>query len=97
MKIYRIKLSNRDEIILPEEKLKLLLASKEQLVKITFEDGKDWEMVNKAHIINAKIDFDETRRNNQKPTNLLPEPEETPEDKLKTKIALAKIRKNLFK
>lgn len=60
MNIYRIKLSNRDEIIIPEDKLTALMASKEQIVKINF-NNKEWELINKAHIVNAKIDHEETR------------------------------------
>lgn len=61
MKIYKIKLSNRDEITLAENKLLALLASEGQLVKVNISPD-EWELINKAHIVNAKIDTEETRR-----------------------------------
>lgn len=58
MKYIKFTMSKGDEITVSFEKAERLLASPDQLVKITDENG-EWtgEVLNKAHIVSSKRDF----------------------------------------
>lgn len=92
MKIYKLQLSSRELFYLPEEKLNALLGSKDQLVKINLEN--EWVLINKAHIISARVDVEETRRLVRDGSPALPKYEQTDAENVKRML---EVKRNLKK
>ncbi len=59
-------MSNKAEYLFDEDVAEAILESSNQLIKILDENG-NWsgETMNKAHIINTKVDFDAMKYENQ--------------------------------
>ena len=81
MKIYKLQLSSREVFLLPEEKVDAILKAKEQILKINLEN--EWILINKAHIISARVDVEETRRFARHNKSQLPNYEQTDAENVK--------------
>ena len=85
-------MSNKAEYLFEEDVAEAILESDQQLIKILDEDGK-WsgETMNKAHIINTKVDYDATKYDNQIEAPQLTKKEQD-ELNIKKKALLEKYR-----
>lgn len=93
MKIYKLQLSNRELFYLPEEKLDALMKNKEQIVKVNLEN--EWVLINKAHVISARVDVEETRRIAKQNKPALPKYEQTDAENVKRMLETKKKLKQI--